>query len=250
MSLTRTIPIKNLVFSADALNTLLKELSGYYRKSRDTYSRNWYQLNISENESTTISLDVPPKSFNSLLSTSIRYISLRIDSSSPHRHIELTLYHGSDSIHNSIRIRSDDDDWVNIAYNKVYKLLDSFEPQSDFIRKNEMWLTLPLALVIGWPLKSLFLEILLWVGQAKKVPWTTALFIQHLMFAGVIGLLPAFILLSYAAKAYPSVEIQTGPPRKWLEALRRKRLRILFSVLVIAPFANLLYDFYQMIFKI
>jgi hypothetical protein len=248
MALTRTIPIKNRVFSVDSLNALLKELSTHYRKSKEAYSLNWYRLNISEDDTTTVSLDTPPKTFDSLLSTPIRYISLRIDSSSPDRRIDFTLYHGSDSIHNSIRLHSGDDDWVNLAHGKVSKLLDSTEPQSDFLKKHGVWLTLPLALTIGWPLKSLFMQILIWVGQAKQVPWSLSILMQHLTFSGILGFLPATILLSYAANAYPSVEIQTGPPRKWQEAARRKRLRVVFSLAVIAPSADLLYDVYQKIF--
>ena len=248
MSLTRTIPIKDHIFSSEALAGVLKELSSYYRKSKDDYFTNRYLLQISEDEHTTTSIDSPPKSFDPLFTTPIRYLSLRISQYSPNRDIEFTLYHGSDSIHNSLRLHSDDEDWVNLAHAKASKLLDSIEPQSGFLRRYGTWLFFPFALIVGWPLKNLFFLVLRWFGQTKQVPWSYAAFSNHLIFAFILGGLPAMWLLAYAAKAYPSIEIQTGPNRGWKEARLRSKLRLVLAVAIVGPLANFLYDIYKAIF--
>lgn len=248
MALTRTIAIKERIFDAETLNNLLTELSGQYRKETEAYSTNLYLLHISEDETTTVSLDSPPSSFDPLLRTPVRYLSLRIHSADPQRDIELTLYHGSDSIHNSIRLHSKDEDWVNLAYGKISKVLNNTDAQSMFLPRYGGWFVVPLAFVVGSPLKNLLFIILKWLGLTKQVPWSWEVFFQHLLFAGVLGLLPAMLLLAWAAKAYPCVEIQTGPSRFWKEARLRSRLRIIFGILIVGPSANFLYDIYRSIF--
>jgi hypothetical protein len=226
----------------------LLELSSYYRRSEERYQTSQYLLYISEDETTTVSLDGPPQEFDSLLSTPVRYLSLRIHTADPKRDIEFTLYHGSDAIQNSIRLHSDDEDWVNIAYVKVSKLLNNTEAQSTFFPRFGAWLIFPLALIVGWPLKNLFMWILLLLGEAKLVAWSVGLFVQHLLFAGVLGFVPAMLLVGYAVKAYPSVEIQTGPKRNWHAARRRARLRLVLGLAISAPGANFLYDIYKLLF--
>jgi hypothetical protein len=78
MALSRTIPIKGRIFTKESLDALLTELSRHYDEGGD-YARNFYLLQIAEDEYTTTLLDKPPMSFVSVLTTPINYLSLRFD---------------------------------------------------------------------------------------------------------------------------------------------------------------------------
>jgi hypothetical protein len=245
MGLSRTIPLKGYIFTTASLASVLAELSTYYRKSKEQFTHNHYRLHISEDPTTTASIDTPPKSFEALLNIPIRYISLRIDSYSPPRDVEFTLYHGRDSDHNSISLSSEDEDWVNLAHTRLSKLLESVDRQSTFLRRHFWWLFPILTVGIGWMLAKGFFWILLYFGQGKLVPWSWSVFGQYIVIAIIMGAGPAAWLLGYAAVAYPSVEIQTGPSRNWAEARRRKRIAVLLAIFIVGPFVNFLYDIYR-----
>ena len=248
MSLTRRIPIQNRIFTTDALATLLKELSGYYRKSNHEYRENSFRLSISEDEHTTVSVDSPPKSFEPLLDSSIHHLRLRINCESPDRDVEFTLSPGRNSTGNCIVLQSADEDWVNLAHNNLSRLLNNVKPQSIFIKKNLGWLAPLFAILIGWPAKQLLLFVMVKSGEAKMVPWTWKLLGQHSMIAAVLGILPAMMLFAYSVEnAFPGIEFQTGPNHAWKEVRTRNLLNILFGLLVLGPLGSFVYDIYRMI---
>jgi hypothetical protein len=249
MALSRTIPIKNRIFTAETLETLLSELSRHYTIGSE-YARNFYLLQIAEDEYTTTLLDKPPASFAPLLTTPIHYLSLRFDCSNPSRHVEFRLFHQADVKQNSVQLHSDDEDWVTITYAKIAKLLEGIERQSTVLQRFGFWLECSCAFVIGWPLKNLFFSWALRAGYATQLPnWTWKLLVQHMFLAGLFGALPTIILFAYAANAFPPIEIKTGPPQYWAAARRRSQLKIVIAAVILAPLGNFLYDLYKLAFS-
>ena len=250
MKLARRIPIKDRIFTTESLANLLKELSGYYRKSNHEHLENTFHLSISEDEHTTISVDSPPKSFEPLLNSPIERIRLRIDCYSPKRNIELTISPGSNSSFNCIELQSSDEDWVNVAHTNLSKVLNNVKPQSTFIKRNLLWLIPSFTILIGWPLKKILYLFLTEIGQAHSASWSWALLGQHFFFAAVLGVLPAIMLLTYAIdKAFPGIEFQTGPSHFWKESKLRQQLKVLFGLLVLGPLGSLIYDIYKAILE-
>jgi hypothetical protein len=245
MSLTRTIPIEDLIFTDETIRALLEEMGKFYRKPEEKYFGNTYRLSISEDETTTYSSDAPPEDLSSMLNRPIRRLSLRIDCYEPIIHFELTLHHGEGAILNSIRLDGEDHQLVNAAYTSLSSILSRVTPQSTFIKKYGIWCVFPMMLLIGWPLKNLYLRLLLWAGQAKLTPWTWELFWSHILTAEVLGFVPACVLLYCTAKAYPAVEIQTGPAHLWKQANRRKWMKGIFAFAVMGPLGKVLYDLYR-----
>ncbi|MGZ4982811.1 MAG: hypothetical protein ACXV9Q_01820 [Chthoniobacterales bacterium] len=190
MALSRTIPIRGRVFNTETLAGILEELSAQYPPPAEKFSPNTYVLAIAQDEHTTTYIDTPPKAFEALLDTQIRYLSLDIRSYGPRRTVELTLYPGSDSVHNSIRI-SGDEDWVNLTFTKSVALLDKVEPQSDVLAKNVFWILPILTLLVGWLIDKLVMRLMLAAGAAELVPWTWELAGKHLVVSVAFGILPA-----------------------------------------------------------
>jgi hypothetical protein len=250
VTLARRIPIQDRIFTTESLTSLLKELSGYYRKSTHEYRENRFSLSISEDEHTTTSIDSPPNSFEPLLNSTIHHLRLRINCDSPDRDIEFTISPGANSRSNCIILQSTDEDWVNLAHNNLSRLLNNVKPQSIFIKNNIVWLTPLLAVLIGWPAKKLFFWVLLKLGQAHTVPWSWAVFGQHLLFAELLGVLPALFLFLYAVeKAFPGIEFQTGPSHAWKESKMRNQFNVLFGLLVLGPLGSFVYDIYKAIME-
>jgi hypothetical protein len=250
MTLARRIPIKDRIFTTESLANLLKELSGYYRKSNHEYRENTFHLSISEDEHTTISIDSPPKSFEPLLNSPIEHLRLRINCDSPKRDIEFTISPGLNSRFNCIELQSSDEDWVNVAHTNLSKVLNNVKPQSVFIKRNMLWLIPLFTILIGWPLKKIFYWVLLKLGQAHSASWNWALLGQHLFFAAMLGVLPAMMLLGYAIeRAFPGIEFQTGPSHVWKESKMRNQLKILFGLLVLGPLGSFIYDIYKAIIE-
>jgi hypothetical protein len=160
------------------------------------------------------------------------------------------LFHQADVRQNSVTLHSDDEDWVTVTYARISKVIENVEPQFTAFERFGFWLGCLFALIIGWPLKSLFLFWGLRAGFAKVVPsWTWDLLFKHIVLATVFGALPAIILTAYAASAFPQLEIKTGPPQRWKAARRRSHLKIILAVVVLAPLGNLLYDAYKFVFS-
>jgi len=250
MALTRTIPIHNRIFKPDDLAAILGLISSYYHKDREDYARNDFSLQLTENETTTLTLDAPPSNFASLLTTSIQDLSLTVDVRVPERYrIDFTLGQGRASSRNSVRISGIDQDWVNLAHHNISKQLDQTNEQSTVAYRYRFLFGSVLTLVMGWALKNVFLAILSAMGQTKKVPWSAELFGQHLFLSVFLGILPAMGLLTYTISAFPSIEILTGPERAWTAAIRRKKLAAIAALTVMAPSANLLYDGYRALFS-
>lgn len=250
MSLARRIPVQDRIFTTESLASLLKELSGYYRKSNHEYRENRFHLSISEDEHTTVSVDAPPKSFEPLINSPIHHLRLRINCDSPDRDVEFTISPGANSKFNCIELQSSDEDWVNLAHNDLSRLLNNVKPQSVFIKKNILWLIPLFTFLIGWPLKKIFYWVLVELGQAHSASWSWALLGQHLVFATIFGVLPATMLFQYALEmAFPGIEIQTGPSHFWRESKMRNHLNILFGLLVLGPLGSFIYDIYKAIME-
>ncbi len=244
--LTRRIPIRNRIFTTSDLAVLLKQLAGYYQKSKREYRENTFRLSISEDAHTTTSVDSPPKSFEPLLNSSIHHLRLRISCDVPDRDVEFTISPGANSWTNCIELQSEDEDWVNLAYNNISKLLTKVRQQSTFIKRHGIWLSPLLAVLIGWPIAQLFYFLLLKFGEAHEVHWNWATFGQHIFFSEIFGILPANMLFSYATeRGFPGIEFQTGPSHTWKEFELRRKLNFLFGVLILGPLGSLIYEIYK-----
>jgi hypothetical protein len=124
------------------------------------------------------------------------------------------------------------------------------KPQSVFIKSNIIWLIPLFTILIGWPLKKILYWILLELGQAHNTSWSWALLGQHLFFAAMLGILPATMLFQYTLeRAFPGIEIQTGPNHVWKEAQMRNHLNILFGLLILGPLGSFIYDIYKAIIE-
>lgn len=217
--------------------------------------RNYYSLSIDQDEHTSTTLDAPPKSFAPLLSPKVNNISLRIDNREPARKLELRLTHGDASIYsNKIEIYGHDEDWVNLTWQKLTDRLATMEYQPSLDTRYHKVAFIILTALAGWLMLSGLLHVMRFFSPPSTTPSTassSSIASVYFMVACLVfsfGIWPTGWLFSYARRAYPSVELQTGPARERLEPLRRSRLKWFCGIFIVGPSANLLYDIYRSMF--
>lgn len=241
MALARTIPLRNYIFTADTLSALIKELSSHYRKPKDESSANHYQLKFSEDELETFSEDSPSKSLDRLVESRISELSLEIECFKPRRSIQLTLYAGKYPAHNKIKIFGDDEDWVHLVHHDVSKLLKNVQPQDDWFNRRRGLFIILFILSSGYVLTKL---LLMFTGPLKgSNDWSQVIGFWFIAF--LLGMLPTVGLIEFLNRAYPSIEIQTGPKQNWKPAILRGRLKFVIGLFVVAPVGRLIYDIYR-----
>jgi hypothetical protein len=249
MALTRNIPLRDFVFKRSDVVDLLKMLSAHHRPSKDKPWLSAYSLEISENHTSTVSQDSPPKNFDALLTTPIERLVLSIRSGSRLRTAILDLRHGDNYHYSNLRLYGDDEDWVNLTHGQISKRLEGVARQNLIVRKYSVYLWAMLTLTIGWCLSRMLTYYLINYHGVKGVPMTWALLGRDIIFSCTLGSMPALLFIEFLRKSFPSIELRTGAEHTWKEARRQKYLAAFVAVAILGPSGDIIADIYREILK-
>jgi hypothetical protein len=249
MALTRKIPIHDFVFMRSDVVDLIKLISADYRPSRDKSPASVYSIEISENDTTTVSQDSPPKNFESLFTTPIERITLMVRTGGGGRSAYLDLRHGDNYQYSNLRLHGDDEDWVNLTHEKVIKKLAGVARQNSFIRTYGASLRVMLTIAFGWCILRVLTYYSIHFLGVHWVQMSWSQLGRDIVFGSMLGFVPAALFVERLRQSFPSIELRTGAEHTWKEARRQRYLKAAFSIAILGPSGDIIKEIYRQIIK-
>lgn len=175
--------------------------------------------------------------------------------------IHISLMHGSIKGLSQIEVSGNDSTWVHGKVSKISNLIDSFPPQSVFLKKWQSIIEIVLFTGIG----ALFFNLVgiisnseIW--QAKTKPEGFLFDIFKIIY----NFLPMRYILKYSFyyffgavlgsevfrklhELWPSIELQIGPEHTYIEKKRRNFIVVVFFAGVLPLLVNVIYDILKII---
>ncbi len=190
-----------------------------------------------------------PESF--LAKKRVLSASMEFHRYSDNSYISIDLNHGNYGS-NAITVVGTDSTWVNGITSKLSNIVDSFDPQSGFVRNHPRLLNGILALGYGsvftWFVTAIPSsppqDIPEWARILRelfdKAPILRTLF--RYLIGIPVGIFPAFWTTWQLSELWPTVEIQIGPEHLFVEKRRRKWIALVFTGGVLPLLLSVIYD--------
>lgn len=163
---------------------------------------------------------------------------------------------------NNLLVRGDDENWVRGIFTKLKEIIDSIKPQDNFIIRHKTAVLHVIAFGVGIFLRFLLLSILDINSGYTKYPSETVKIIasflvahSYLMFpldwftSWVMGISWAPLIRSWLLNFWPSIEFDFGPEHLKVEKLRRIRITMVFSIVIIPIVLEIAYDLVKYFLK-
>lgn len=242
MRIQRDLSLNERVFDVGSITKLIELATSIYPKEipeDKDYLYDW-TLNIAYSDGTIVRFDAPAQDLKALLEKPILSIKLEVQTRDPFRTIEIDIKETDykSDLYNRIRFTSEDEMQLAHLYSQFSDAVAFIERQRSPFR-NRFY---PIFCgVVGLVFCLLIIKVILILSNSKTYPWwTVAMFLP-------VGITAAAGLGAAADRLWPYVEIQTGPIHSRNLPQKRKLLVVAFSILIIAPLGNALWDLYKMI---
>lgn len=167
--------------------------------------------------------------------------------------IDIGLKHNNSPYNYSkINIKGNNSNWVNGVLKRLEDLVESFQPQNNFLSTYQLHLKTITAISIG--LIYIFLISLIpaepsknpeeWVKHLNNFIHQQPLFgyFMKYFFALLMGWAPASYIIDKLKALWPIVEIQIGPEHTYIEVKRRKLIAVTFIVGIVPLITSFIYD--------
>lgn len=161
------------------------------------------------------------------------------------RYMNISLIHGN-SYENTLIVRGQDQNWVNGIFTKIKEIIDSIQPQDNWILKHKTLLLHLNALGIGIIFFAIFNLLILQyiepienpsgnVLQLRTFFETYPLFIYLVggFLKWMVGMSWAPEIRSWVLSLWPLIEFDFGPDHLKIEKMRRLRMSIFLSTAII-----------------
>jgi len=255
MKETREKEIKNKVFSKKDICAIWKKINDEYKSSKQSGNHTSFKLTINcedgtryESEDSDLLNDGGIIDLKKSESISFDYCDYELE-----RRISITLRHGDYG--SELVVTGKDRGWVAGVFDELDTVLNSLKPQESWLMRYKV-LTLHLvALGVGFAIYSMF--DLLWYrhitpleNPSKNILVIREFLQQNYLFNTLIdvflfwlqGIFPALWLQEWILKLWPSVEFDFGPEHQKIEKMRRNRIGIILSIIILPFLINFIYN--------
>jgi len=255
MKETRDKEIKSRVFTKNDIRSLWANLNKEDQSSKSKKDHSSIDLTLNSTdgtgyESNTSELlsDGDIIDLKKSTSISLDYYNYRLG-----RRIIITLQHGDYG--SRIVVSGKDRDWVAGVFDRLNAVLDAVKPQKSWLILHKTLLLHLIALGVGFtiytvvdflllrhitPLENPSKKILVIREFFKQNPFSITLLDFFLFWLN--GIFPALWLREWVLKLWPSVEFDFGPENQKIEKLKRFRIRLVLTLIIIPFLVNLIYE--------
>lgn len=255
---TNKIKIDSVILTLEDIGKLYAELWKEYKKSRDSYSTLTASITSdSDNQYSfeNTGFDTIKTYLENRITTYLKF-ELRSYSGKVVKNIEIELKSGNSSYfgYNSVRISSENQEWVSKSTEDIKAIIDSITPQNKLYQKIIRYLFHLIRLLLGYAFLSMTAYLLDRLGYnfdntpaQNPGPWT---FILGKMIENKYGKIVVACLLSYGIglglwaqfefkltklidETWPNIEFNFGPQHKRKAQNNKKLISSITSAVII-----------------
>jgi hypothetical protein len=192
---------------------------------------------------------------------SISSISFELIAFKPRCSVELRLAHGDSKYSNSLSVSGEDSGWVHKTFSRLKERLESVEPsESWFTLHHRLFFHLS-AVGLGAAVQmviALFVNLMFWLFSAQMAALTSAVGRPPTWLEGLVrffdtpplvvmwwwflGVPWAWQLRDWVLKAWPSIDLDTGPTSKRRASQRRTRIGTFIALVLVPLVCSVVYD--------
>jgi hypothetical protein len=254
---TRRYNIANRVFTKTDIMNIGKVFLDEYKSAQDAGHHSTVTFRISCTDNTSYeSEDMGLFDEGSVVDLK-RTISIGIafDDYKLARGMYITLFNGG-GYDDCLAVKGDDQNWVNGVFIKIKEIVDSTKPQDNWIIRHRTFLLHLNALGIGiivWSVLDFLLDSFVKPIENpsdtvksmraffKTYPLCSVLFVWFLRW--LPGIPYAYWIRDWLLKLWPPIEFDFGPEHLKVEKMRRFRISVVVSTIVIPLILAIVYDF-------
>jgi hypothetical protein len=256
---TRNIQISDRVFTAEDIRRLANIIEAQKGPSKKAGHHVIFQYAVRFDDTTSLESDSPEVFDDEPLTSPARPVGIQMAfyNHSLGRQISIDLTHSDDSYRNTAQVSGNDAAWVSHHFLSIKEAIEKAAPQVSWLRNHATLLLNLIALGLGC-FGSLMLDGVYWLFLKDVAipikplpldsPWRQ---LVNLRFWHVLGwmwlwgwgfFLGAFTLRDWLLRLWPQVEFNFGLAHLQIERLRRQRIALVGTIIVIPILLEAIYD--------
>ena len=234
---TRVITVSGVVLTSDDLRRIAKLLQKQSALAEKSVHRASTSYLVQFDDSTMLESDSPEPFADELLTSTSRpvRINMSFHNYSLHRHVSLSLSHGSSAHENSATITAQEEAWLNDNFMALKEALGKVRPQKAWFIKHPFMSFAVLATGMWVPLKHFVVGPLL-----RFVAFTDAVS-PYLVTGFIVGVTSLWVY-DWLKDAWPNVEFDFGAFHLRVERSRRRRLYLVATLIILPVAIGLIVD--------